>query len=181
MTIGDCVFLYSRSFDTAIRPANLFFLEPLSRYCRARIVASFLWPTLNEIVFHQHNERILHHRILQLARVGVCVRCARGPTKRCITLPGVNKPRGRGPARGSPLRLRLLLRLCISSATPFTLIYERRPQYSFFPPPIPASRSPAIIRVHSPLSLSLFEIVRRPQTPLVGWSPANYFLPGELI
>jgi len=59
---------------------------------------------------------------------------ARGSTKRCITLPGVNKPRGRGLARGSPLRLRLLLRLCISSAvtaTPFTLIYERRPQYSF--------------------------------------------------
>lgn len=41
---------------------------------------------------------------------------ARGPTKHCITLPGVNKPRGRGLARGSPLRLRLLLRLCISSA-----------------------------------------------------------------
>lgn len=83
----------------------------------------------------RHNKRILRHRILQLARVGVCVRCARGPTKRCITLPGVNKPRGRGLARGSPLRLRLLLRLCISSAvtaTPFTLIYDkRRPQYSF--------------------------------------------------
>lgn len=102
------------------------------------MLVSFLRPTLNEIVFRQYNERILHHRILQLARVGVCVRCARGPTKRCITLPGVNKPRGRGLARGSPLRLRLrprlFLHLCISSAvtaTPFTLIYERRPQYSF--------------------------------------------------
>lgn len=41
---------------------------------------------------------------------------SRGPTKRCITLPGVNKPRGLGLARGSPLRLRLLHRLCISSA-----------------------------------------------------------------
>lgn len=38
------------------------------------------------------------------------------PQSARITLPGVNKPRGRGPARGSPLRLRLpLLRLCISS------------------------------------------------------------------
>jgi len=148
------------------------------------VLRSFLWPTLNEIVLRQHNERILRHRILQFARVGVCVRCARGPTKRYITLPGVNKPRGRGLARGSSLRLRLLLRLCISSAvtaTPFTLIYERRPQYSFPFHLSPASRSSVIIRVHSLFSLSLFEIVRRPQTPLVGWSPANYFLPGELI
>lgn len=134
----------------------------------------------------RHNERILHHGILQLARVGVCVRCARGPTKRCITLPRVNKPRGRGLARGSPLRLRLLL-----PSLHFLRRY-RHPVHShlrasttifFSLPPIPCL---SFVRDHPrtfphSLFLSLPEIVPRPQTPLAGWSPANYFLPGELI
>lgn len=96
---------------------------------------------------------------------------SRGPTKRCITLPGVNKPRGRGLARGSPLRLRLLLRLCISSATPFTLIYERRPQYSFPPSYLTCS-----------LLLAPLGIVRRPQTTL-SHSPVSlaFLLSGWLV
>lgn len=90
---------------TADSHLNLYFSELHSN--------SFLWSMLNEIVLAGHNEQILRRKISQLARVGVYMRQtrSRGPTKRCITLPGVNKPRGRGLARGSPLRLRL----CISS------------------------------------------------------------------
>lgn len=86
---------------------------------------------------------------------------SRGPTKRCITLPGVNKPRGRGLARGSPLRLRLLLRLCISSA---------------MPPPRSLSSTSVATTIFFPFLLSLSlalapsrssrGIVRRPQTTL---------------
>lgn len=89
---------------------------------------------------------------------------SRGPTKRCITLPGVNKPRGRGLARGSPLRLRLLLRLCISSAAPPPRSLSStscRPQYSFFLLPSTLCVSLARSRAFASfLSLSFFPAAR---------------------
>jgi len=132
---------------------------------------------------------------------------SRGPTKRCITLPGVNKPRGRGLARGSPLRLRLLLRLCISSAVPppRSLSSTSVDHNILSLPPIsralaPSRSSPRLRTKTANNALSLLFLLPLPLSPLPppslslslslsvflllsppGWSPANYFLPGELI
>lgn len=150
---------------------------------RTRTVRSFLWPALNEMVLAGTMNGSYAAEFRSSRVSGICVRRARGSTKRCITLPGVNKPRGRGLARGSPLRLRL--RLCISSAataTPFTPIYERRPQYPFpffLSLPLVRPRSSAhILFLSLPLSSSLRDCTKTADT--AGWLVTRkLFSPGR--